>query len=383
MDPNCNVIVSAGELSSDMHLAGVIKELRKNYPNINIEGFGGDYLSNQGVNLIAHINEAGGIMGFSDVLRKLSLIKKILDKVKSHLIPNHTKLLIVCDYADFNLKLCKDAHRKNIPVLYFIPPKVWVWRKSRINLLKKYCNKIASIFNFEFEYLKNHNLSNVEFVGHPFLEEQIFSEDKVKIKEQVCLELNLDKNNPLLLVLIGSRKSEVKYHLEVVVESIRIVKQNTPNLQVIFAKAKSIPSIDLPNDILNFSRVSEYDSRKLMMASDAGIIKSGTSTLEATFAKLPFICIYKAPKLTELFLRIVTNIKDISLPNLILPNSVKELVQDNCNPNNIAESIRELLSENNGKLSIDKLSKVVDKLGLKTSCYKNVAVIASDLLNKP
>ncbi len=379
--PNNTCIISAGELSGDQHAALLVKSLKLICPDTNFIGYGGPNLESEGVKLVGDYRQSGGVMGFGDVFKKFNIIYKAYNEVKSAICNQNPSLVILVDYADFNLRLAKMAYLRKIPVLYFIPPKVWAWRKNRISDLQKYCSVIASILPFEADYLTNHGVTQARYVGHPFNNEQIFKQDKALCKKELCAQLKLDSNKPILSVLIGSRKSEVTRHLAPVSDAIKLLLNHLPELQVVFVKAKSIQDISLPDQIRSNVIITDHDSRSVMMGSDVGIIKSGTSTLEAAFAELPFVCIYQAPKISEVLLRIFSSIESISLPNLILPNTVKELVQDECNAQNICDEVLNLLSESNRQQVIGAFKKVKSNLQFSGDSYQNVAQMASEFLN--
>ena len=381
MKPNNTCIISAGELSGDQHAGLLVQSLKRICPNSNFIGYGGANMQSEGVHLIGDYRHSGGVMGFGDVFKKFHTIYRALNSVKSEIASKNPALVILVDYADFNLRLAKMAYLHKIPVLYFIPPKVWAWRKSRIHDLKKYCSSIASIFPFEANYLLENGVTQAKYVGHPFNNEKIFQQDKNSAKKDLCNKLNLNPNKPILSILVGSRKSEVNRHLSAVTGAVNLLLKQMPGLQIIFVKAKSISDICLPDEISSNVLVTDHDSRSVMMGSDVGIVKSGTSTLEAAYAELPFVCIYQAPKISEVLLRIFSSIESISLPNLIQPNTVRELVQEDCNAQSICEEVLSLFTKERKELVVESFKKVKLNLQYSGDSYDNVANMASVFLD--
>lgn len=341
------ILCSAGELSGDQHLGKVIEAMEILTTKINFVGMGGGEFQKYGGNIIVDYRESGAVMGFWAVFLKLPKIIAAYNKMKKQIDSGKIQALLVVDFPDFNLRLAKYAKQKNVPVVYFIPPKVWAWRASRLLQLSKYVDRICSIFAFEEQFFKKNNVHQIEYVGHPSTYDFAFDRSNpqrlLNLKTHICNELLLNSSKPILLVLPGSRKNEIQRHMPIIIDALYLLKNRIPDLQVIIAKASSIDSLTPPIDAANWIRVSNLPSKDLMMICDAGIIKSGTSTLEATFARLPFICMYVAPKITEVLLKLFAEIKSISLPNIIRPNTVDELVQDQCTAERLADEVESLL----------------------------------------
>jgi lipid-A-disaccharide synthase len=246
-------------------------------------------------------------------------------------------------------------------VLYFIPPKVWAWREGRVRDLKQACAHIATILPFEEAFYQKHQYKEVSFVGHPFCDLpslHLSVEAKQAAKESIFREVGFDLLAPTLLVLAGSRKQEIALHMPVVLGAVEQMKRAMPTLQVIFSQAPTIPSLSIAPEHASWMQCSTVSSRTLMQICDAGIIKSGTSTLEAAFAALPSLCIYKTTPGAAFVARHLVGVRSIALPNLICEGTIPELVQDDCTVDTVAQEALSLFDPSVRKKMMDKFQQV-------------------------
>jgi lipid-A-disaccharide synthase len=381
------IFISAGELSGDMHGGALVAAIKKQYPDAEFLGIGGDSMRTAGVHLIEHFAIFGGVMGFGAVFKKIRQIYSIFRSCVAILRRTKPAILIVIDFPDFNLRLAKACKRFGIPVLYFIPPKVWAWREGRVKTLRQYCASIASILPFEKDFYDRHNAKQVTFVGHPFCEEpqlSLLDNEKTDLKSKIFESLELDTRCPTLLVLAGSRKQEIEMHVPVILRALHILKKNIPSIQVIFSKAPTISSLTIPSDYSSWVKTSDVSSRVLMQICDVGIIKSGTSTLEAAFAGLPSLCIYMTSPTTAFIGKRLIGVNAISLPNLICKDTLTELVQETCTPENIASEVTSLFTKEAQVVVKNRYNEIkktcsVQGIGQETA-YDRVASIADKLM---
>lgn len=361
---NPKIAVSAGELSGDQHLAHVVRELKARIPTAQVRGMGGRYLRAQGVDTVIDSEKSGGLMGFIEVLAKLPTVlhsKKVMVALLKEWKPD---LLVVIDYPDFNLRLAKAAKSLGIKVLYFIPPKVWVWRKSRTKLLQQYTDTVACIFPHERAFLQSNGVPQAYFVGHPFSGNEQFRSAPSLSRSDFFERIGLDPKNPTVLFLPGSRDMEVERHCSIVFEGLSRIKKEIPSLQCVVSQAPTISDETVARyiPVVSWVRVAKTPALDLMKVCDAGLIKSGTSTLEAAFVGLPFACIYKAPLIGSLIFRCITNIRTYSLPNLVVPGTIQELIQNRFTPEEIEKELPVLLSIQGGEKVKKRVQKVVEFL---------------------
>jgi lipid-A-disaccharide synthase len=380
------IFISAGELSGDMHGGALVEAMKTLVPGTRFVGVGGDTMQRAGVELLSHLSNFGGVMGFSAVFKKLKEIYRIFRRCRVYLQQHRPQLLIVIDFPDFNLRLAKAAKKLDIPVLYFIPPKVWAWREGRVRDLKQACAHIATILPFEEAFYQKHQYEDVSFVGHPFCDTpslHLSLDAKQAAKESIFQELGFDPVAPTLLVLAGSRKQEIALHMPVVQGAVEQMKRLMPALQVIFSQAPTIPSLSIAPQHASWMQCSTISSRTLMQICDAGIIKSGTSTLEAAFAALPSLCIYKTTPGAAFVARHLVGVSSIALPNLICEGTIPELVQDNCTVETVAREALSLFDPAVREMMMHKFQQVQQACQPsqdgKGSAYERVASIANKL----
>lgn len=358
------VAVSVGELSGDQHAAKVINELKKLAPGLECKGMGGRNLRNVGVDTVVDSERFGGVMGFTDVLARIKDIRIALNTMKDFLLKWRPSILIVVDYPDFNLRLARYAKQLGIKVLYFIPPKVWAWRASRTKILGKISDCIAAIFPFEKKFYENYYIQNVSYVGHPFAGDDAMIGAPSLSKEEFCKKYSLDSRSPLVLLMPGSRKGEIKHHFNTMIAGMEMARAANPNIQAIIGVAPNLNADDYFEDLKQISwiRVVHEHSYDLMKICDAGVLKSGTCNLEAAFIGMPFVCVYKTAPFATMVAKTFVKIKEASLPNIIIPGTVRELLLERFTAKAVSEEVLALLDPTKAELLKRGLMKVREAL---------------------
>ena len=354
-------MIITGEVSGDLIGASLIRELKSINPDIKVTGIGGDRMKSAGMDLIYHTDQMA-FLGFVEVVKHLPFIhqvqKKLIDLVRSEKI----SCVVLIDYPGFNLSIAKKLKSLGVKIIYYVSPQIWAWAKGRIKKVKKLVDKMLVVFQFEVEFYQKESI-NVEYVGHPLVER--IKEYKFLSKDKFFSRFNLDKKREILLVLPGSRKQEVKEIFpEVIKASNRLAEKF--NLQVVVARSKNIEEKLLHNlgSKEKFVAIEDHNF-ELMEYSRFGIIKSGTSTLEAGYFALPMIVVYKTSPLTYLIGKQLVKLDRIGMVNILLDEMVvPELIQDDVNSEKIFNAASKILSDNpvyeNMKL---KLTRVKEKLG--------------------
>lgn len=358
---NKNLMIIAGEISGDLHGASLIKELKKLDPEINIFGIGGDKMQAAGMQLSYHINRMA-FLGFAEVVKHIPFIKKVqkdlLDVVKA----NNIKTVVLIDYPGFNLSIAKKLKALKVKIVYYISPQIWAWGGGRINKIKRLVNKMLVVFPFEEKLYSDHNV-NVEFVGHPLLER--LKEFNFLSKEKLFEKYDLDKEKEILLILPGSREHEVKHIFPEVIKAADKVA-NEFNLQIVTACSSNIDEniFNRITDVTNF-KVIKNDTYNLLKNSKLGIVKSGTSTLEAGLFQLPMVIVYKTSNITYWIGRSLVKVDNIGMANIISgENVVPELIQNQVSKNSIFKECKRILSDKNLYAEIKiKLGLIKERLG--------------------
>ncbi len=359
---NKNLLIIAGEISGDLHGASLVKELKKLDPEINIFGIGGDKMKVAGMQLSYHINRMA-FLGFAEVVKHIPFIKKVQQDLLEIVKTKKIATVVLIDYPGFNLSIAKKFKKLKIKIVYYISPQIWAWGRGRINKIKKLVNKMLVVFPFEEKLYSDHDI-RVEFVGHPLLER--LKEFDFLSREELFEKYGLNKDKEILLILPGSRDHEVKQIFPEVIKAADKVSKEF-NLQIVTACSSNIDEniFNRISVIKNF-KVIKDDTYNLLKNSKFGIVKSGTSTLEAGLFQLPMVIVYKTSNLTYWIGKCLIKVKNIGMANIISgENVVPELIQGQVSENNIFNECKKILADKILYNEIKrKLSLIKDKLGV-------------------
>ena len=289
-------------------------------------------------------------------------------------------LVILIDYPDFNLPLARWAHRKGIPVFYYISPQVWAWRRRRVKKIKKYVRRMAVILPFEKALYEGAGMPDVHFAGHPLL-------DVVKSRlspEEIRRRLDVKENQPIVALLPGSRTGEVKTLLPVMIETARRLKADLPDLVFAVPLAETVPE-RVVSDILGKSeipvRVIRNHVYDLLAVADGALVASGTATLETALMGTPMAVLYRVSPISYFIGRLVIRIRSIALVNIVAGRTiVPEFIQKQAEPEAMSRALLKILSDKTvRKRMSDDLRTLREKLG-EPGAGKRVAQLALDLL---
>ncbi|MCF6269093.1 MAG: lipid-A-disaccharide synthase [Melioribacteraceae bacterium] len=376
-DFNNKILIIAGEVSGEMHGAALVAELKNSNSDLEFFGVGGNNMIDAGVEILQHIKNMA-FLGFVEVVKHLPFILKVERAIINFVKLNNIKLAILIDYPGFNLRIAKKLKRLGVKVVYYISPQIWAWHQSRIKKIKKRVDKMLVVFPFEKRFYNDGGLS-VDYVGHPLVER--IEKFNFKLKNEFLNELGIEKE--ILLILPGSRKDEIEKHLPELIKSADIISSNN-NLQIVVACADNLDEDYLHQFIsTDNTKVVKGNTYNLLKHSKFGVIKSGTSTLEAAIIGLPFVVIYSTSKLTYLLAKRLVKIDHIAMPNIIAGKTVvREFIQSEVNAELISEYVQLLLNNeadlNNLKL---ELGKIKTQLG-GTGASKNATAIIIRILDE-
>jgi lipid-A-disaccharide synthase len=366
--------IISGEASGDLHAANWVKEMKQNDPNAQFAGWGGDLMQDQGVDIKKHYKDLA-FMGFVEVLMNLKTILNNFKLCKSQIKAYQPDAVLLVDYPGFNLRMAEWLHKEGFKVFYYIAPSVWAWKKNRIQTIKKYVTQLFVILPFEAPFFEKENY-HVDYVGNPLLDavkNHQLQNDSTEAKSVIA-----QATKPIITLMPGSRKQEIKSMLPVMLKAT----EQFPDYQFIIAGARSQPksvyeSFHLGNVKLVFN--ATYD---LLQHSVAGLITSGTATLETAIFKVPQVVMYKANPISYTIAKNLVNIKYISLVNLILDRpAVTELIQGNMNVNTVIEELKAILPGGNRIDSIkESYQELHDILG-NAGASKKVADLMWKTLN--
>ena len=359
------IMMVAGEASGDLHCARLALKLRELCPSLDLFGMGGSLMSQSGVEVLYNISDFA-VMGITEVIGRLPSILKRIKDLKLLIDNRKPDAIVLVDFPDFNIRLLPHAHSRHIPVIYYIPPKAWAWRKKRAKTLARYTTAIASIFPFEAEVYRKAG-ANVHYVGHPLLDFVKPSQSK----DELYSRFSLDSSKPIVGLMPGSRKKEVVRLLPVILKSAQLIKLLIPDCQFVLPVAYTIP-LDMIPEMTDppVMIIDGSDVYNMMSITDLIIMASGTATLEATFMNAPMIVIYKVSYLTWIIMKslVNSNIKSTTLPNIISNrNIVPELLQSEAAPEKISDVAVKILRDpqklENQKIELKKIHEQMGKPG--------------------
>jgi lipid-A-disaccharide synthase len=375
-----HIMVLTGEPSGDLHAGHLVKEIKKLNDRVYFSGIGGAHLENQNVDLFYNISKLSA-MGLTEVLMQFGQIKEAFDLFKKKLRANTPDLIILVDYPGFNLKAAqfvKDNY--NINILYYITPKVWAWKKSRLKKIKKYIDHAALILPFEEKIYKKAEIQST-YVGNPLLDE--YSENMPKTLLRSDHLSSNDKNSIIIGLLPGSRKAEIKNLFDVMIKAANLIHQNNKKINFIISKASSIKKKALDTEFKknrpNFIfQITEGPVKDIFLKSNLVIAASGTVTLEAALCCVPTIIIYKMSAVSYWMAKLFVKVKYVGLANLIVNAEVMpELLQNDATPEKISKKALYMLDN---LFYFKKQLQMVRKLLGKKGASKRTANIAIYML---
>jgi len=372
-----NILVLAGEASGDLHGAALIKAMKAIDPSLSFYGIGGDEMKSEGMQLLYHINKMA-FLGFVEVIKHLPFIKKVQTDVLKLVEEKNIQTCVLIDYPGFNLSIAKKLNVMERKIIYYISPQIWAWGKHRIHKIKKLVNKMLVLFPFEETFYKNAGV-DATFVGHPLIE-RINNYSFVE-RNEFFSQNNLDVQKDILLVLPGSRIQEVAKIFPSVIEGAVAVAKKF-NLQVVVGCSSNIDE----KTFKKLSREKDYlviknKSYELFKYAKLGIIKSGTSTLEAALFGLPMVIVYRTNALTYFIGKKLVTLRSIGLANIIAGETVvPELIQNAVNTKNILNECSNFLSDVSFYKSVsEKLKSLKDVLGNKHASKTAAEIIIASI----
>ena len=368
------IFIVAGEPSGDLHGALLIKKLKELYTNIEFWGIGGKNMQAEGLNSLIPIEEIS-VIGFVEVLKKIFVFLKLEKKCKKILLENKIDCFIPIDYPGFNLKLAKFATSNNIPVYYYIAPQLWAWGKNRWKKLKNITTELLVVLPFEEDYFRSKGI-NATFVGHPLL-------DNPKFK--FFDETNNIRENNLIAFFAGSRKQEIFNNLPFFAETAMVLAKNNPELKFGFAVSSNVNESDF--DLLKQKNINYQlfdNSNELMLKSKIGVVKAGTSTLEAALLEMNTVVAYKTSKSHYWLGKKLINLDYIALPNILANKKiVPEFIQTDANPEKLAAALLEFLTNDDKcKMQKNEFQKIRKLLGNSGASENAAKIILNRILNK-
>jgi len=371
------IMIIAGETSGDQHASEVVKKLNGRHSGVKFCGIGGQAMRDAGVDTFVDIREMA-VMGIFEVLTHLPVILNAYQKVKTIFKTQKIDLLILVDYAGFNLKVAKLAKAHKIPVLFYISPKIWAWKAGRIKKIQRYVDHMAVILPFEVDIYRKANVP-VTYVGSPTAESIHCELGQAQAKKS----LSIIGDKPVVGLLPGSRMSEISRLIPLFLKTVPLF----PEVQFVLALAPNLTLEDIKPYVAELNAhhvlIAKSQTARVIRASDAVVCASGTATLEVALLNTPMLVVYKMFYPTFLLARLLVKIHNVSLCNIVAGKRiVEELIQYQATPARIANELRKLLYDQDYQArTLGEYRQLQDSLKTAKNAAENVAVIAEKMLD--
>lgn len=345
--------IIAGEASGDLHGSNLMKGIYAEDPQAEIRFWGGDLMAQVGGELVRHYKE-GAVMGFVEVLAKAGKLLKNVRFCKEDILAWKPDVVILIDYPGFNFKIAEFAHKAGFKVFYYIAPKVWASRESRIKKLKAYVDKLFIVFPFEKAYF---DAKGVEYIykGNPLVDAVDGSPAMLETRQDFLSRAGLE-DKPIIAMLAGSRKGEISTMMPVLTEFAgkmhSLAKYSGYQFLIAGAPSRTMKDYEpwLTRENRKYIKVLFGETQSIIRHAEAGVINSGTASLETALFGTPQVVGYITNPLTYRIAKKIVKIKYISLGNLIIDRlAFKEFIQDDCNSDALVAEIRELIENQQRK----------------------------------
>lgn len=353
----------AGERSGDVYGGALAEALRARIPKVEVFGCGGDAMRDGGVDTVVDIHQVA-LIGISEVVTGLPKAYRAMQDLLGHAARRKPAAAILIDSPSLNLRLAQRLKRLNIPVIYFVSPQIWAWKKWRIHKIKACVNKMLCLFDFETEIYQKAGVP-VECVGHPLVDMTAPSQSR----EAFFTRSNLDPTVPTIALLPGSRRTEVTFNLPTMLEAAEQVGQSRP-VQFVIACAPTIDASWMGTRLRRYSGKAPLHTladatHEALQYADAAVVASGTATMEAALRECPMVVVYRVSAFTAMCARFMIDVPFYSMVNLLAGHKVvPELIQSDFTPDNLAAHLESLLDDGEGRSRmIQELRKVREGLG--------------------
>lgn len=369
--------IIAGEASGDLHASNLIKGLKKEDPTAEIRGWGGDLMRDAGCDIVRHYKDTA-IMGFVTVLKNLGKIKANIRLCCRDIQEWNPDVVILVDYAGFNLRIARFAKSIGLKVFYYISPKLWAWNTGRVKQIKRYVDRMYTIFPFETAFYKRYDY-DVQYGGNPLVD-AIDSRPYQGETFQQFIEANQLPDKPVIALLAGSRSQELKYVLPAMLTMV----SHFPDYQFVIAGAPSMSDADYAPYVKDLPvKILYGQTYRLVSQAKVALVTSGTATLETALLKTPQVVCYNGEggRFTYFMFRTFVKVKYISLVNLIFGGQVvKELMMHHLTERNVLNELSRILySERDREKMLRNYDEVIARLGAPGASGRFAKMMVGDL----
>jgi lipid-A-disaccharide synthase len=373
-----SVLLIAGEVSGDMHAAGLVRAIKRRCSDMEFFGIGGDELRAAGMEIIVDARDMA-VMGLAEVIKRYGFFKQVFSDMVSLACARKPDAVVLVDYPGFNLRFAEKAHKMGIKVVYYICPQVWAWRRSRIRKMARIVNRLIVIFPFEPEVFKGTGLK-VDFVGHPLVE----------VAEKALAEPLKDlpwNGEPKIALLPGSRRQEVERILPSMVSAAGLLERKNSGAAFLIAS----PSDEIAGNVREVlsshldkptrCEIVVGDTRQVLRQVRAAMVASGTATIEAALMGCPMVVVYKMSPLTYFLGRLLVKVPDIGMVNVVAGRRLcPELIQGAATPEALASAMDPLVGDTSERATMKAgLEEVRRLLGKGGAAEKAAEILLREL----
>ena len=360
-----NIWIMAGEASGDLYGSHLYHEIKKKLPDATIKGMGAQEMKKAGVDILVDSSELG-VIGFVEVIKMYPTFKRLFNQLLKQAIEEKPDAVIMIDYPGFNLRLAKKLHAAGIKVIWYVCPQVWAWGKKRIPVFAEVVSKMLVIFPFETETFKHTSL-DVEFVGHPLVD--------------ILSEVPRPERDPnLLLLLPGSRRSEISRLLKDMILTANKVAENNPNVRFVLPTPREAIQEMVQEMLVKLAPTAPIkvvcgESVEWMCKASAGIAASGTVTVQAAILGLPLISTYRLQSLTYQVASRIVDIPYFTMINFIAKKEIyPEFLQSEVCPEKLIPALESIMPNGSRRVQIEQdLKDVLQLLGGKQGAFENAS----------
>jgi lipid-A-disaccharide synthase len=372
------LLISSGEASGDLYAAELIRHLAPETRSLEVFGLGGDHLAGQGARLLAHARDLA-VVGLFEVVTHLRRIRRIFHDVLAEVDRKRPDAAVLIDYPDFNLRLARQLAARGVPVLYYVSPQVWAWRRGRLRAIRDTVSRMIVIFPFEEALYREAGIP-VSFVGHPLVDLVQPTMDR----DAVLQGLGLDPGRPMVALLPGSRAQELAHHLPRMAAAVRLLRERRGDLQFALALAPSMDAARVAAALGDLPvRVVSGRTHDVLSSCAAAIVASGTATVEAALLGAPMVVVYHLSPITYALGRRFVRVPHYAMVNLIAERPVvTELIQSDFTAERTVQEVLSLIEDPARRERMrDDLNEVRNRLGAPGASARAAGIVREALIS--
>jgi len=374
------ILLSSGEASGDLYASELLRELRKRAPSIEAFGLGGARSKAEGAALLVDLEEIS-VIGLVEVVRKIPALKRAMERLEDEARARRPDAAILVDFSGFHLRLAKRLREMGVPVLYYVSPQVWAWRRGRIRRIRDLVDEMLVILPFEEAFYREEGV-RVRYVGHPLVD----LVESARSREKFCADLGLDPARPFVLFLPGSRRREIELHVGVFREVAQKLRRDRPELQIVMSRAPTVPASWIEaglGETISQVHLLEGGTYDGMKHAAVAVVASGTATVEAALSETPMVVVYRVGRLTYALGRPFVRLPFFSMVTLTAGRKlVPELIQGGMTADAIGAEIESLLEPGAAEEMRRGLREVKAKLGGKGASARAAEAVLAFLQSR-